>query len=351
VEGNLEIDTLIRQNQSFAVYRLPGENQAHYIGGDHYITDSDYIYHIEKLNGFLIVPFRTSINCPFTFIKAGEEKTFDIPEVVAASEKSEIIRQAPTPKYRSRFKMFTQAIADKVFEKLVLSYCIAIPRKAGFSPEIVFYRACKRYIRSYVYLFHTPQTGTWMGSTPEVLLSGRENQWHTVALAGTQPLQNGLLPKTWDAKKREEQLLVTNYIFNCLESYGIHKEVTHPYSVQAGELAHLRTDFRFSLSEIQDLGSLLFDLHPTPAVCGLPKDKARRFIYNQEGYDRQYYSGYIGKLNPEGQTDLYVNLRCMQIEDNRLLLYAGGGLLASSDLEEEWREIEDKLQTMLRIID
>ena len=91
-------------------------------------------------------------------------------------------------------------------------------------------------------------------------------------------------------------------------------------------------------------------LHPTPDVCWLPKDTAYRFILENEGYDRKYYSGFIGWLDPEGRTDLYVNLRCMHIEDEQLPLYAGGGLLSSSELNDEWQETEKKLQTMRRIL-
>lgn len=351
MKDELEIDALIRQNRTFAVYRLPGENQLHFCGQTK--SSARIFSAIESLNeqnGFVIAPFQTSEICPIVVIDADEENVFKIPDVVAANGKNEVFNEEMSPSYQSLFNTFTQALAEKTFEKLVLSRRLAIPRKSGFSPETVFYRACKRYTRSYVYLFHTPQTGTWIGSTPEILLSGKENQWHTVALAGTQPLLNGHLPETWDEKKRKEQQLVTDYIHNCLLSFDVCPEEKGPYPMQAGELVHLRTDFHFSLPENQTFGKLLNALHPTPAVCGLPKEKAFQFIVDNEGYDRRYYSGFIGRLHPKEQTDLYVNLRCMQIEDKHLLLYAGGGLLASSDLREEWLETEDKLLTMYRII-
>ncbi len=98
------------------------------------------------------------------------------------------------------------------------------------------------------------------------------------------------------------------------------------------------------------MGDLLKRLHPTPAVCGLPKEKAYRFIQENEGYDRQYYSGFIGWLEPEGKSDLYVNLRCMNILSDRLVLYAGSGLLLSSEPESEWQETEAKMQTMRRLL-
>ena len=123
-----------------------------------------------------------------------------------------------------------------------------------------------------------------------------------------------------------------------------------PYSARAGALCHLKSDFRFTLRENNKLGDLLNLLHPTPAVCGLPKADAYRFILDHEGYNRRYYSGFIGWLDPEGRTDLYVNLRCMHIEDKILTLYAGGGLLSSSELNDEWQETEDKLQTMKALI-
>lgn len=252
--------------------------------------------------------------------------------------------------YAHRFSLFTQPLLKGGQDKLVLSRHTRIQRKATFSPAKAFLYAAKRYIRSYVYLCHTPTTGTWMGSTPEILLSGEKGDWHTVALAGTQNLRAGNLPKNWDHKNWMEQQLVASYIQRQLSTLGIDSKEQGPYAVRAGEVAHLKSDFHFSLPDVRKIGDVLKLLHPTPAVCGLPKEEAYRFILANEGYDRSYYSGFIGWLDPNGKTDLYVNLRCMNISPKTFTLYAGGGLLAASRLEDEWQETEDKLDTMRRLI-
>jgi len=345
-----DINELIRLNQSFVIYRIPYEKKLRFMQAS---TDSVHLlYSIEELNernGYIIAPFHISANRPIILMQ-GEEKAWDINPMFPGHISTETIQKnKPSTAYVERFQTFLKALKEQELNKLVLSRSITIP-KEEFSPAEAFSIACHRYIRSYVYLYHTPETGTWLGSTPEVLLSGRDGSWHTVALAGTQPLQQGKVPSHWDEKNREEQVLVANYIRNQLSTFHIHPEEEGPYTVRAGELAHLKSDFRFSLPNENRLGDLLSALHPTPAICGLPKEKACQFICENEGYDRKYYSGFIGRLAPQGQSDLYVNLRCMNIEQDTLTLYAGGGILSSSVLEEEWQETEDKLQTMKRLI-
>jgi len=350
------IDTLISRGQSFALYRAPGEENPHFL------TQTSgsvrLVYDIEELNelqGFVIAPFQVSKDSPIVLI---QPDCFEIDEWENADtdnktpEKTASFRKNQDQRfkdYAKRFKLFSKALRKKEFEKLVLSRNFSLDKTSDFSPFEAFYGASKRYIYSYVYLCYTPQTGIWLGSTPEIILSGEQGEWNTTALAGTQPLQQGELPINWDEKNKEEQALVTAYIRQQLLSTGIHPDEKGPYAVRAGELSHLKTDFHFHLSETNNLGSMLKLLHPTPAVCGLPKEKAYQFILENEGYNRSYYSGFIGLLNPAGKTNLYVNLRCMNIEHDTLTLYAGGGLLASSELEDEWNETENKLRTMLAI--
>lgn len=354
------IDALIRRKQPFAVYRIPGEKVPRLL------TQAEgtvrLIYDLKDLNGqrgFVIAPFRVSETSPIVLIQSeqwgqplpvDEVTDEDYEGVELQMQGKESFLSSSSKEYSACFDAFINALRNKTFDKLVLSRSLTVGKAPDFSLSSVFQAACRRYIHSYIYLCYTPQTGIWLGSTPEIILSGEKDEWNTVALAGTQPLQNGKLPQLWDEKNRKEQEYVTSYIRRQLLSLGIRSTENGPYPAYAGALSHLKTDFRFSLKDNHCLGALLKVLHPTPAVCGLPKEEAYRFILENEGYDRRYYSGFIGWLDPEGRTDLYVNLRCMHIEEERLTLYAGGGLLASSELNDEWLETEKKLQTMKRLI-
>jgi isochorismate synthase len=82
----------------------------------------------------------------------------------------------------------------------------------------------------------------------------------------------------------------------------------------------------------------------------MPKQESLHFIGKNEGYDRGYYSGVVGMLDPNGKTDLYVNLRCANITGHKIVLYAGGGILASSDMESEWQETEEKMKTIGNVL-
>jgi isochorismate synthase len=341
-------DTYIQENRSFAVYRIPGEDKLLIIKD---IEDVELYYDIEDLNnkkGFVIAPFHISGECPVILIRAmQEELPFDTETIDITLHKSNKLEYVSVEKaYKERFNTFITQIREKNFRKLVLSRSIAMEKEKEFSPVKAFLAACRKYIRSYVYLCHTPQSGTWLGSTPEMLLSGEKNILNTVAIAGTQQLQSEELPAGWDDKNLIEQMLVAYYIRTQLASFDTHVVERGPYSVRAGDLAHLRSDYHFSLPDNNTLGSLLKLLHPTPAVSGLPKEEAYDFIFCNEGYNRKYYSGFIGWMDPDAKSDLYVNLRCMNICEKELTLYAGGGLLPSSTLKDEWQESVDKLQTM-----
>ena len=91
-------------------------------------------------------------------------------------------------------------------------------------------------------------------------------------------------------------------------------------------------------------------LHPTSAVCGLPKEPALQFILENEGFDRSYYSGFLGPVNSATGTHLYVNLRCMELLEKEAILYAGAGITAESNPEKEWQETQHKMQTMRRVL-
>jgi isochorismate synthase len=207
----------------------------------------------------------------------------------------------------------------------------------------------------FISLVSTSKSGVWLIATPEILLEGKEHDWHTVALAGTMKLEGDSLmgegeKVTWATKDIQEQRIVTTYIAECLEQFTGDFREEGPRTVRAANLVHLRSDFTFTLPDGQHLGDLLHALHPTPAVCGLPKRETFNFIIRNEHTPRRYYSGFMGMLDPENGTHLYVSLRCMNIDGRHYHLYAGGGLLTDSTVSQEWLETEAKLETMRRVI-
>ena len=347
------LDALIEQDKSFAIYRLPGESSPRFVLQTSGVPACfDDIEHLNGHKGFVIAPFRARENSPIMLI---QPDCTDLAEVVLdtiGNEPGESINRKNKSEgkedYSQQFLRFHEPLVNGEFEKLVLSRNKTIDRGESFSPGRSFFYAAEKYIYSYVYLFHTPLSGTWIGSTPEILLSGIGNNWKTIALAGTRFPNSEVV--SWDEKNLSEQELVSSYLLQQLSAFHISPERNGPYTVKAGDLAHLRTDFSFKLPKTTALGSILKALHPTPAVSGLPKDKAYQFIQENEGYDRLYYSGFLGMLDPGKETNIYVNLRCMHIQKSSLTLFAGGGLLASSSLDEEWEETEQKLRTMLGIL-
>ncbi|WP_161887847.1 chorismate-binding protein [Pontibacter russatus] len=250
-----------------------------------------------------------------------------------------------------------QAIRAGEMEKVVLSRDYLEQLPSDFSPVAALEAMQQAYPRVFVSLVSIPGVGTWMGASPEILVSVNEEKvFHTVALAGTQPAVAGesVASAIWRQKEIEEQAMVERYILKCFKTLRLrdYTEVG-PRTIIAGNLMHLRTDFKVDLKEV-DFPTLASDmlalLHPTSAVCGLPKEPALQFILENEGFDRSYYSGFLGPVNSATGTHLYVNLRCMELLEEEAILYAGAGITAESNPQKEWQETQHKMQTMRRIL-
>lgn len=350
-EDLLSFGATLDKKHSYAFYRLPKENKIYFIAQN--TTELLTANEPEELNGkkgFVIAPFKQSDAAPICLITPDIEKVFYLDSSQSIDESDHTTVGVCEEKYRKHFALFKEELLSNHFDKLVLSRTHTQKLADEFNAIVCFIRACHRYPNAYVYLCYTPHTGLWMGCSPEILLSASDGKWRTVALAGTQSMPIDVENMKWDDKNLEEQAYVSTYIRTQLNTIGVLATEKGPYTMRAARLAHLRTDFEFTLPADQNLGTLLRLLHPTPAVCGLPKSDAYRFIIDNEGYNRKYYSGFVGMINPESKTDLYVNLRCVSIDNGELTFYAGGGLLAASNLEDEWAETEKKMCTMKNII-
>lgn len=378
------INRLIAINRSFAIWREPNESVFHFIMQDektHLQTTHD-LSELDQLDGFVIAPFDLAknvaviIQADYTQLPTSKplpltksvviSKSLDTCQFVTLSQPQIDAIQKDTldnafSDFTSTFKSVKQSLKEGI-DKIVLAHQSIYHRPDSFSPAEAFIKACEQHPSAYVHLSNTPITGTWMGATPELLLAREDNSldYHTMALAGTQLISSHddikewtqhSISLHWDAKNVREQKIVSKFISNKLSDYQGIESINQmkPRTVRAGHLAHLQTRFNFRLPPNSSLGGLVMTLHPTPAVCGMPQVSANEAIKKAEKLDRSYYAGFVGYKSATS-CRFMVNLRCMNIRKEDIILWAGAGILPSSKLENEFREIELKKQIMKQLL-
>jgi len=254
------------------------------------------------------------------------------------------IKETDFKDYTAQFKNYLEHFEKRQIQKAILSRLKLVAKPERFDPFDTYERACLAYPETLAYIMSHPTEGLWLGASPEILLQKRA-RWKTVSLAGTQPVKNtGYI---WGVKEQREQELVSVHLrktLSQLRATNILESAVE--TATSGAVAHLKTFFEFDSDK--KIHEILESLHPTPAIAGLPVDKAIELISETERHQRRLYTGYLGRISRE-KVDLYVNLRCMQIFESELGLYLGGGITAQSNLESEWDETEMKAQTLLKI--
>lgn len=333
----------------FAVYAKPGSSNVTGI----FLKDNVQYKPDYTAKGFVFAPFdgeAVFIPLDNAEVIVAKKEEFGFKKLQPKS--FDIDKQAKTG-FEALVAKSVTAINNGDFKKLVTSRreTVEVPR---IDVAEVYKKLLDTYPAAFRYCFYSEQSGLWMGATPEQLLRVENNTLHTVALAGTQ-LYNEEAEAVWETKEQEEQQFVTNYILRELQGHAVHITTTMPYTFRAGNIVHIKTDISAELNSNESLETIIGTLHPTPAVCGLPKKDAKVFLLEHEGYNREYYSGYLGELNfdvetGQPKTDLFVNLRCMKIEGGKARLYIGCGITKDSVPEKEFFETVNKSMTMRKVI-
>jgi isochorismate synthase len=261
------------------------------------------------------------------------------------------IKNTPLQGHPDEKSVFVSAVSKAVsairkgeLKKVVLSRTHREKLPGDFNPFSFFIKLTQAYPDAFVYLLFLPETGLWIGSSPELFLKVKGEHLETMSLAGT-----GRNPEDFRDKERMEQSLVSGYIMEQLRPFCKDVQQDEVSVKKAGELYHLCTRIKAVKKQDTRLFDITSALHPTPAVCGLPKEKAFQFIRENEPHRRMLYSGFLGPVNNEN-AELFVNLRCMQIYENEALFYAGAGIVEGSDPEAEWHETSQKMDTLRRVI-
>ena len=325
----------------FVLYAKPNETILHGI-----FQNDARLNVFENQSGFVFASFYNEINVVFSLSDSEsckEEINFEI------EDNSTQIENKFDKKAQILFEDLVQKGVSEIekgtFEKVVLSRKIEVSQSVDFIKS--YQNLLKKYPTAFRYLWFHPKVGMWMGATPEQLAKIKDNTFETVALAGTQVFSENVI---WQEKEIVEQQLVTDYIKSRTENLVEVLQISESYTQKAGNLVHLKSDISGKLKQNVSQLDVINALHPTSAVCGMPLEKARNFIIENEKYNRKYYSGFLGEFQIQEQTNLFVNLRCCDIKNDITTIYVGCGITKDSQADKEFIETENKAKTILSIL-
>ena len=251
-----------------------------------------------------------------------------------------------------------EAIENQKVKKVVVSRKVEL----RVSPELDFATLIRQlendYPDCYTFVFHSRES-FFFGATPERLARFSNEQVYTDALAGSAPrgktkeediaIGQKLLS---DPKNLAEQKFVLDHIVNSLMDYvdeiSIQEE---PELMKLANIQHLHSKIVATLKHSSSMLSIVEQLHPTPAVCGHPRDSALELIRRLEGYPRGMYSGIIGWFNFNGDGEFAVAIRSALAKKNRVIAFAGCGIVKGSQPESEFNETNLKLKPILSLFE
>ena len=329
-----EIRSTLENGLPMYVYRRPGEMMITF-GASSKVAEG------LETPGFVIARFLPDL--PYLVIPYREEPG---EKMAAASSNSFPAESTTEEDYRKEIDAIQDALRGNGGGKIIASRRIV--EDGIVNIPATFLELCRLHPDAFVFCFHTPMTGCWIGASPELLLESRRGLMTAMALAGSRKAGT---ESSWDDKNVEEQSMVADFVHDTLQAHGMKIESESPFTKVAGKVEHICTMFSVEPSEPQtpsSLSSLLHDLSPTPALCGLPRETALRVIREQEKDSRGCYGGFCGPHRSPEDFTFFVNLRsaCIDVDTKRFCIYAGGGITLKSDAGKEWEETELKATTI-----
>ncbi len=369
------ISNSLNQGHSFSLWKTPGVNQKHLIICKAPIEVEDFVLE-EGEGGFAFAPFNpdkkkylfpaevfyqfendTQVTGPRSSEIQPDKSNTGHHKLISKFHRSTISDTNECVDFIQLVNKGLQEISEGHIEKVVPSRYKDIGITGQFDLLNAFDQLCESHPQAFVSLVSSPQTGTWMGATPELLVSvDNQNKFNTVSLAGTLPHSPEIDIKSvaWTQKEIEEQAMVCRYVINCFKKIRLREYEEHgPRTVVAGNVMHLKTVYEVDMvaTSFPQLGSVMLKLlHPTSAVCGMPFENAYSFLQSHEGYDREFYSGYLGPVQINNESQIFVNLRCMQVYENSIRMYSGAGITIDSNPEKEFEETEIKMKNLQNLI-
>lgn len=259
-----------------------------------------------------------------------------------------------TSHFQAGVRSALDLIERRAFHKIVLAHAVDVRSPLPFHLTHSLHNLRLRHPDCYVFATSNGQGHTFLGASPERLISLRDRQLITDALAGSAPrgttpcedatLASHLLNST---KELHEHRVVIDFITQYLSDLGIAPSHAPLRLLQLANIQHLHTPIQAVVPPDVHLLDIVAALHPTPAVAGMPREIACEHICRYELFERSLYAAPIGWVDHAGNGEFAVGIRSALMCGNQARLYAGAGIVAGSDPSRELAEVQLKLQALL----
>lgn len=276
----------------------------------------------------------------------GSEPLPDTEPIVARTP--EPLRITPVPEPAAYMEAVDKArtlIASGALSKVVLARMLVAQATHVIDRRALVARLRAREPNAYLF-----GAQGFLGASPELLVARDGDVVRSQPLAGTiaRTIDEAAAVLLASAKDLSEHQIVVDAVRAALTPICTDLRVDGPHTIDTARLHHLATDFTGVLHApaptALELAALL---HPTPAVCGSPTDRARGTIAELEHIDRALYAGTVGWCDADGDGAWAVALRCAEVAGRIALVFAGAGIVADSDPASELAETEAKFRAML----
>lgn len=293
---------------------------------------------VGRLDSLLKMNLLTEIESLFSFIHRGEPVSELQSEDLLTEEKD----------WNTLINLSLDEFKESSLEKVVLARGKKLTYKEKVDPNRIF-SGCSSASNLYEFFFHIENGPSFISFTPEKLFSKHKDIIIVDSIAGT-------LAKTSEANGEEllhsqkdlsEHRFVSNFVKESLHNLSTDvEELFKEELLTLPKLHHIHSRFKGKLHPKTNFINIINQLHPTPAVGGLPKQSALDFISRNENLNRGLYAGPIGRISKE-LTEFAVGIRSLLVQEKSIVFFGGAGIVKESIPEKEWKETDQKIESVL----
>ena len=260
--------------------------------------------------------------------------------------------------FKASVRSALESIRANQISKIVLASTIEVSSNTPFHQIESLNNLRQFHPDCYIFSMSNGQAKNFIGASPERLIKIHNKELETDALAGSAPrgktaaedayFADGLLSSE---KERHEHQVVSNFIVNGLSNLGLNPQrLPLPCLLQLSNIQHLWTPIRAKVTGKVHPLEIVAELHPTPAVAGVPRNIALAQIRRYENFERCLYAAPLGWIDHRGNSEFIVGIRSALIDGCSARLYAGAGIVAGSHPDKELAEIQLKFQPLLKAL-